>query len=65
MLDLSRSKTTEYKIKSVLDLVEGPMTVMTTRKCWDPFIIIKVRDMIKQLARSVPYEEALKLSLIR
>jgi len=58
---LVQSKLNEYHIKSELDLVEGSITVMTTRKCWDPYIIIKARDVIKLLARSVPYEQAVKV----
>lgn len=37
------------------------MMVKTTRKTWDPFIIIKARDIIKLLSRSVPYEQAIRV----
>lgn len=58
---LVEAKLQEFHVKCELDLVEGSMTVMTTRKCWDPYIIIKARDMIKLLARSVPYEQATRV----
>jgi len=58
---LVEAKFQEFNLKCELDLVEGSMAVMTTRKCWDPYIIIKARDALKLLARSVPYEQAVRV----
>ncbi|KAK9275371.1 hypothetical protein L1049_022635 [Liquidambar formosana] len=51
----------EHGISCELNLVEGSMTVSTTRKTRDPYIIMKARDLIKLLSRSVPAPQAIKV----
>lgn len=58
---LVRQKLMEHGIKLELNLLEGSLTVRTTKKTWDPYVIIKARDLIKLLSRSVPYQQALRI----
>ncbi|XP_037276074.2 KRR1 small subunit processome component homolog dbe isoform X1 [Rhipicephalus microplus] len=58
---LVKKTLSEHGVNAELDVIEGSMTVTTTRKMWDPYIILKARDMIKLLSRSVPYEQAIRV----
>lgn len=49
------------KIACELNLVEGSMTVRTTQQTADPYIILKARDLLKLLARSIPVAQALRI----
>lgn len=51
----------DYGVRGELNLLEGSMTVKTTKETWDPYIILKARDLIKLLSRSVPYQQALRI----
>jgi len=58
---LVKKELKRFQITAELNLTEGSMTVFTSKKTWDPYIIIKARDMIKLLARSTPFDQAKRI----
>ena len=52
---LVKNALKKFKIDCECNLIEGSLTVKTTRQTWDPYSIIRGRDFIKLLARSVPF----------
>jgi ribosomal RNA assembly protein len=58
---LLKNEMKKFSIVAELNLIEGSMSVKTSRKTWDPYSIIRARDLIKLLARSVPYPQAIKI----
>ena len=58
---LVKKRLMEFGIKFELNLLEGSMSVRTTKKTFDPYAVIKARDVIKLISRSVPYQHALRV----
>lgn len=60
-LPLIKSTLDKEGVKTEVDLAKGSITVATTKKTLDPYIIIKARDFVKLISRSVPFEQAIKV----
>ncbi|KAJ0233772.1 Krr1 [Hirschfeldia incana] len=56
-----QSALKEYGVACKLNLVERSMSVSTTKKTRDPYIIVKARDLLRLLSRSVPAPQAIKI----
>ena len=51
----------QYGIHIECNYSNSVLTVQTTDKTWDPYAIIKSRDMMRLIARYVPFEQASKV----
>lgn len=49
---------TSRGIKAEINAKERIITVATTEKTRDPYVIIRARDMVKLISRSVPFVDA-------
>jgi len=58
---LVKEKLKDFGVRCNLDAIEGSMAVSSTRKMFDPYIIVKSRDLIKLMARGVPFEQAVRV----
>lgn len=58
-----KSALKEYGVSCKLNVAEGTMTVSTTKKTRDPYIIVKARDLLRLLSRSVPAPQVFILLL--
>lgn len=59
---LVKARLAEHAIAADLDVLEGTMRVRTIKhKTWDPVMILKARDLITLISRSVPFEQAVRI----